>query len=318
MKDPTVTIVVPTYKRLRHLQEALPSALRQTFRDFELIVSDDGPSPEIARYVASLGDDRIRYRSNERTLGIALNNLAAFREAKGKYLANLHDDDVWEPRFLEALVPPLEADEEITVAFCDHYLIDENGRVLPERTEANSRFFRRDQLRAGRHQPFLKEVVIDLALPMGMAALFRKSILAGDDFPRRVRGGYDHWLSYLAVREGQACYYVPERLTRYRVHADSGTARGGVRNHRDALYVRSKFLQDPRLAAYRPGLRNALGVLYGKMALFYLERGSLRRAQIFLRQAFPLMNRPSNMLALMANALLALVRRRTAQRSVLF
>src|SRR5476651_2791644 len=104
MKEPTVTIVVPAYRRLPYLQEALLSALRQTYRDFELIVSDDSSSDEIASYVASLGDSRIRYRRNPKNFGIAMNNYAAFSEAKGKYIASLHDDDAWEPGFLDALV----------------------------------------------------------------------------------------------------------------------------------------------------------------------------------------------------------------------
>jgi len=301
MKAPTVTIVVPVYQRLRFLQEALPSALNQTYRDFELIVSDDGASDEIASYAASLGDSRIRYRRNDHRLGIAMNNLAAFSDARGTYITSLHDDDIWDPAFLEALIPPLEADPEITVAFCDHHLIDAESRLLPALTQINSHRFRRDHLKPGRHQPFLKSMV--------MAAVFRKSVLLGAQYPRRVGGSYDHWLAYLALKDGQACYYVPQRLTRYRIHPGSGTSRGGIRNLRDAVYVRTRFLGDPNLAAYRADLRNGLGVLYGKMALYYLSRRSFRRGKVFLRQAFSLMNRPKNIVSLTINAALSLCKR---------
>lgn len=310
MKEPTVTIVIPAYKRLRYLQEALPSALNQTYGDFELIVSDDGSSDEIAGYAASLGDSRIRYRRNERNLGIAMNNFAAFSEAKGAYIASLHDDDVWEPGFLEALVPPLEADESITVAFCDHQIIDEQGCLLLDAAAHGSRFFKRHLLKPGRHQPFFKLAVVDLAIPMVMGAVFRKSILRGAEYPKRIGGSYDHWLAYLAIKDGQACYYVPRRLTRYRVHGDSGTATRGVRNFRDAIYVRRKFLDDGRLAPYRKSICNGLGVLYGKMALYYLGHSSFWRGKIFLKQAFSLMNRPKNMFALAVNAVGGLCKRK--------
>ena len=280
----------------------MPSALNQTYGNFELIVSDDGASDEIAGYAASLGDARIRYRRNERNLGIAMNHYAAFSEARGIYIASLHDDDVWEPGFLEALVPPLEADLEIAVAFCDPQVIDEQGRLLPEAAAHGSHFFKRHHLRPGRHQPFFKPVVIDLTIPMGMGAVFRKSILDGAEYPKHIGGSYDHWLAYLAIKDGQACYYVPRRLTRYRVHGNSGTATRGVHNFRDAIYVRRKFLADTRLAPYRRSIRNGLGVLYGKMALYYLSRSSFWRGKIFLKQAFSLMNRPKNILALAINA----------------
>src|SRR5258706_7834487 len=168
MKAPLVTIVVPAYQRLPYLREALASALRQTLGDFELIVSDDGASDEIAGYVSSLGDARVRYRRNERNLGIAMNNRAAFSEARGKYIASLHDDDAWEAGFLEALVSPLEADGEIAVAFCDHEVMDGQGRLVPGAADRNSRFFKRSRLPPGRHQPFTKPALVDVLLPMVM------------------------------------------------------------------------------------------------------------------------------------------------------
>jgi glycosyltransferase involved in cell wall biosynthesis len=311
MKEPTVTIVVPAYRRLDYLRQAVPSALNQTYPDFELIISDDGASDEIAAYAGSLGDARVRYRRNDRNLGIAMNNFAAFSEARGRYIASLHDDDLWEPGFLEALVPPMDADAEITVAFCDHHIIDDVGRQLPKRADQSMRFYRRDRLKTGRYQPFLREAVIDLTIPMAMSALFRKSILEGAPYPPRIGGSYDHWLAYLAVRGGRPCYYVARRLTRYRVHGQMSTASRGVRNYRDPIYVWRKFLHEAELAPWRKSIENGLGVLYGKMALHYLSRRSFRRGRIFLGQAFSLLNRPKNMLALAVNAALCLRPKKT-------
>jgi len=303
MKDPTVTIIVPAYRRLHYLREAVASALGQTYQDFEIVLSDDSASDEIAEYVMSLRDARVRYRRNPTNLGIALNNLAAIADAKGKYIASLHDDDIWEPEFLARLVPPLESDSEVSVAFCDHNLIDEQGEFLPGRTEDCSRLFGRDVLKPGRHQPFIRSAVVDMTIPMAMAAVFRKSILKNTELPRRIGGSYDYWFAYLAVKDGQACFYVPQRLTRYRVHANSGSNTRGVRNLRDAIYVRRKMFAAPVVAPYRRSLENELGVLYGKMALHFLSRRSFRRGRIFLGRAFSLLNRPKNMAALATNTI---------------
>jgi hypothetical protein len=176
--------------------------------------------------------------------------------------------------------------------------------VLPRRTEQSTRFFKRHLLEPGRHQPFIRPVVIDLAIPMVMAAVFRKSILTGAEYPRRIGGSFDHWLAWLAVKDGQPCYYVPRRLTCYRVHEASGTLSRGVRNYRDIVYVRRRFLTEKSLAPYRADIRNNLGVVYGKMALHYLAGRSPRRGKVFLKEAFSLLNRPRNILGLAANALL--------------
>jgi len=152
----------------------------------------------------------------------------------------------------------------------------------------------------------LKSVVIDQTIPMVIAAVFRKSILEGAEYPRRIGGSYDYWLAYLAVKDGQACYYVPQRLTRYRAHQGSGTASRGVRNLRDNVYVCRKLLADTKLVPYRASIRNGLGILYGKMALYYFERRSFQRGRVLLNKAFSLLNHPKNILTLAANAVLVL------------
>jgi glycosyltransferase involved in cell wall biosynthesis len=303
MNDPIVTIVIPVHRRLDYLREALSSALAQTFGDFEIIVTDDGPSPEIAQLVVTFDDPRIRYRHNGRNLGIALNHLAAFQEARGRYIANLHDDDIWEPSFLATLVPPLEADPTLTVAFCEHDLIDASGRVRAEATASNSRIYRRSDLAPGRHQPFAEMAVVYEAIPMSMASVFRKSILDRAPYPSGIGGCYDHWLSYLATRDNRAVFYVPQHLTRYRVHARSGTFQRGWRNLSNAIFVRGRFLKDPALAPYFREIANSQGVCYGKLALCLIDLKAYRRAWIVEKRAFSLLQHPKNVAGLLKNSL---------------
>src|SRR4051794_38494057 len=122
--QPHVSVIIPTYNRLHYLQEALPSALPQTYSNFELIVCDDSRSDAIRDYVTSIGDPRIRYHGNPRNLGIALNTLSGFRAARGQLLSTLHDDDLWEPDFLEKLVRPFDLYPDVVVSFSDHHIID--------------------------------------------------------------------------------------------------------------------------------------------------------------------------------------------------
>jgi len=308
MKTPAVTVVIPVFRRTHFLQEALTSALAQTFTDFEILVTDDGPGGEAAPFVSSFQDTRIRYRHNARNLGIAMNHYAAFQEAQGRYVATLHDDDIWEPEFLAELVPPLKADASIGVAFCDHHLIDDHGQFLHERTEYISRFYRRSTLSPGRHQPFLEMAVIHETIPMAMGSVLRKSILEGAEYPPQIGGCYDHWLSYLATKNNRAAYYVPRRLTRYRLHAHSGSATTGIRNLRNTIYVRTRFLNDPELAPWRKTLSNNLGVCYGKLALHFCQPKTWRRAWALEKKAFSLLNRPKNMIGLIKNTFVKFIR----------
>jgi glycosyltransferase involved in cell wall biosynthesis len=86
-------------------EEALASVLRQTFRDFELLVVNNGADPEIRR-LATAGQDHPDFRYIEHTvrLPIIANWNTCLNQAVGEYFVLFSDDDVYEPRFLESLM----------------------------------------------------------------------------------------------------------------------------------------------------------------------------------------------------------------------
>src|SRR3954468_4380617 len=257
---PLVSVVVPTFNRVRYLGEALRSAVAQTYQRIEIIVSDDGSTEDVFEtVVAPLKDPRIVYRRNPKTLGMGLNIWGALTGAQGKYVATLHDDDIWEPEFLSRLVPPLEHDPSIGVAFCDHAIIDEAGVLNPDLADVNAHHFRRDVLPAGKIESLIEIALVDQAIPAAMAALFRKEAIDWSDFPPEVGTFYDVWLTYLAARTGAAGYYDPARLTRYRVHQASETGAwanlsGRLRALRQSEFMLRRCLTDPAVSAVRPTL----------------------------------------------------------------
>src|SRR4030065_2324353 len=94
-----VSVIIPTYNRANFLKKAIKSVLHQTFKDFELIVVDDGSSDNTKEIVSRFIKDgaKIKYiyqknsggTSNPRNVGIA--------HASGYYLAFLDSDDQWLP-----------------------------------------------------------------------------------------------------------------------------------------------------------------------------------------------------------------------------
>src|SRR5687768_14196360 len=121
--SPLVSVIMPTYQRVPYLLKALESALAQTYPNMEILVTDNAASSEVAGLVDSYKDPRVRYRHNGGNIGLMGNSLAAYREARGEFVASLHDDDMWEPTLLEELVPPLEADPTLALSFSDHWVI---------------------------------------------------------------------------------------------------------------------------------------------------------------------------------------------------
>lgn len=116
MIKPTVSVIVPTYNRLEKLKKAIGSVLSQTFKDFEIIVVDDGSSDGTKEYFDSTKQDvRVKYfyKENEGSPAISRNFGASF--AKGQFLAFLDSDDEWLPFKLERQVSLLK--NEVDVVF---------------------------------------------------------------------------------------------------------------------------------------------------------------------------------------------------------
>ncbi len=98
---PTVTVLMSVYNGERYLAEAIDSILRQTYREFELLVIDDCSTDGSAAILAGLDDPRLRVLTNPTNIGLTRSLNRGLREASGELIARMDDDDVATPRRLE-------------------------------------------------------------------------------------------------------------------------------------------------------------------------------------------------------------------------
>jgi glycosyltransferase involved in cell wall biosynthesis len=240
---PTVSVIVTVYDRSQFLHNALRSVLEQKFRPFEIIVTDDSNKPEIQSICASFREAAIRYRANSSPVGIALNLRAAVSEARGRYIAILNDDDAWEPDFLETLVLPLESSAEIVLAFGDHWIMLADGEIDVDRTDENTMLYRRNTLSEGEILDWERQAILHHTIPLAMAAVFRKDAVDWKLLVGNVGGAYDFWISCLLASRRRPAYYVPRRLSRYRVHNLMETARRAVDKNENMVFVYAKLIE---------------------------------------------------------------------------
>ncbi|KAM3103503.1 glycosyltransferase family 2 protein [Phormidesmis sp. 146-12] len=129
-----VSIGVPVYNGDNYLEAAIDSLLAQTFKDFEIIISDNASSDrteEICRsYVAK--DARIRYYRNEVNLGAAPNFNCLIDYAQGEYFKWAAHDDIHEPTYLERCVEILDRDPGVILSYSWTRYIDDRGLLCPE------------------------------------------------------------------------------------------------------------------------------------------------------------------------------------------
>ena len=129
---PLVSIGLPVYNREGLIAQTLDSLLAQTFKNFELIISDNlstDKTEEICRKYAAR-DSRIKYIRQEKNLGMLGNFNFVKQEAKGKYFLWTASDDMCEAQFIEVLVDELEKDSDLVLVMADLKYVSESGEFI--------------------------------------------------------------------------------------------------------------------------------------------------------------------------------------------
>lgn len=258
MSLPRVSILTATYGPPAYLSATLESACHQSFGDFELLVGDDSRSEETRQVVEALGDPRIRYSSNETRLGPARNHRRLLFRARGSLIAILNQDDLWSPEFLERLCRELDDGPGSVLAFTDHGVIDENGARRDAIAAELSRRYGRSALKEGIHRPFL-DLVLRQAIPLAMGSVFRNRHQVLRGLPGWSAGAYDLWITGALAATGEGASFIATRLSWWRAHSESLTARGGIEGRAAGLEIWSRWALHPAFREFRGTLIRKAG-----------------------------------------------------------
>lgn len=237
MGQPQVSVVLPVWNGERYLKESIDSILAQDFRDFELIIVDDGSTDTtgevIARYA---GDPRVRvHRQENQGLVAALN--AGLELSRADFVARLDADDVALPRRLSLQLAHLHKNPDVMAAGSAVELMDADGRTLGIRRYPVGKAMATRGLLDG----------CTLAHP---AVMMRKAAVKKVGAYRecfRHAEDYDLWLRLTEL--GQVDN-LPETLIRYRLHAQSVTKRHSARQSfaaKAALLLHRRRLSGERM-----------------------------------------------------------------------
>lgn len=127
-----VSVIIPTYNSVQYICRAIESVLNQTYKDFEIIVVDDGSTDNTKGIMSKvfLEDKRVKYfyQNNSGKPSIAKNR--GIKLASGKYISFLDADDTINKHKLGKMVRILDENENINFVFADCRLLAKNGKVL--------------------------------------------------------------------------------------------------------------------------------------------------------------------------------------------
>jgi glycosyltransferase involved in cell wall biosynthesis len=130
IKEDLVSIIMPSYNTGGFIAQSIQSVQNQTYQNWEMIIVDDCSTDNTDAVVEGyLCDKRIKYIKNDKNSGAAVSRNRALREAKGRWIAFLDSDDIWEPTKIEEQLAFMKK-HGYAFTFTD-YRIQLNGEWLP-------------------------------------------------------------------------------------------------------------------------------------------------------------------------------------------
>ncbi len=133
MGNSKVSVIIPTYNQADLLSRAIQSVLNQTFKDFELIIVDDGSTDNTKKVVEQFQrqDPRIKYIWQENSGGPAKPKNTGIKHAKGEYIAFLDHDDEWLPEKLERQIELFRNSDRKNLGFVGCNVLDvDNNKII--------------------------------------------------------------------------------------------------------------------------------------------------------------------------------------------
>ena len=204
-----VSIIMPSYNTARFIKETIESVLAQTYTNWELIIVDDCSTDTTDEVVAPyLGDARIHYVKNETNSGAAVSRNRALREAKGKWIAFLDSDDLWEAEKLQKQIDFMR-ENGYCFSYTNYEEIDEESNPKGVKVTGPRRITKRGMYR--------------YCWP-GCLTVMYDAEQVGDIQITDIKKNNDYAM-WLKVCKKANCYLLNESLAKYRKRS------GSISNH---------------------------------------------------------------------------------------
>ncbi|RZK39380.1 MAG: glycosyltransferase [Pedobacter sp.] len=214
-----ISIIMPAYNAEKFIKQAIESIILQTYKNWELLVVDDGSTDETSSIIKELvkNDNRIQYFFQQNSKQGKARNLGV-ENSNGRLIAFLDADDVWLSKRLEILIEHFD-ENKYDLIFSDAYVFTNviNTNSIPNTQE---RFNVSDQDYFG--ESALKDFLIYNRIPL-LTILVKKQILrdSGMFSDRGICEDYEMWLRLLI--NGYRFKSISIPLAAYRVHKNSTT-----------------------------------------------------------------------------------------------
>ena len=205
-----VSIITPSYNSSRFIADCVNSVIQQSYLDWEMLIVDDKSEDDSRKKIMGLAkkDSRIRYFFLDNNVGAAKARNIAIRQAKGRYIAFLDSDDIWNKRKLEKQISFMR-DNNIAFSFSNYQVISEDGLKIINLVKVPYKIT---------YHSYLKNTIIGC-----LTVILDKKIVGEFEMPD-IRSSHDMALWLLIMRRGFDAYGLDETLAKYRMVSSSNTS----------------------------------------------------------------------------------------------
>lgn len=205
-KSPKVSIIIPVYNCEKYIEEAINSAINQSYNNYEVLVVDDGSTDNTPQTLEKYKNSVTLLRQEKSGQASALNN--GIRKATGEYIALLDSDDVCMPDRISKQAKYLDNNSDIALVYSNLCQIDSNGSII---REISTKKFRHIQLLQNNY------------FARSSAMIRRKCLNTVGAFDEE-NSGNDDWDMWVRLSELYPMAGIDEVLIKYRIHDHNTSA----------------------------------------------------------------------------------------------
>jgi glycosyltransferase involved in cell wall biosynthesis len=225
MKNPLVSICIPTYNSERYISLTLESILSQTYKNLEIIVSDNCSTDNTIEIVKKfvLKDYRIKLSINKTNLGFSANSNALINLASSEFIAIFHSDDIYDKNIIHEQLEFLSLNPNLAGCFTLGKMINDKGRII------RNRFFLNKTNTKNNIVINFDSYIRNLFIFGGSSficptAFIRKSIYNSTGLYNENLRFIEDQDMYLRILENHDMGIISKELIHYRVHFNQGSA----------------------------------------------------------------------------------------------
>jgi glycosyltransferase involved in cell wall biosynthesis len=275
---PKISVVIPTYNRARFIAESIGSVLAQSFRDFEVIIIDDGSTDNTPEIVSAFP---VRYfrQENQGPAG-AVNK--GIELSKGEYIAMPGSDDILLQNALEKGVEVLDKHPEAAFSYGQAYLMDEKGRIFGVEKGGS----KHSCVREGKEE--IRKFLISGNHIITSTVMVRRSSLEEVGlFDATFRSGSEDTDLWVRLAKRYAVAYIAEPLGKYRVHPQAMSAGRRVEEiERSNRRILEGIFNDAKVGPiFLPQRACIYSRFYLRLAGYAYGSGEMKTARSYLYKA---------------------------------